>query len=361
MDKNNFLVIGCMSGTSLDGLDLVLCRLWYDEFCRWQYLILMSYTEVYDNIWRERLRNARHSSAWEYAMLHRDFGCFTAKTIQRFLSTVALPYLPDLIASHGHTVFHVPEQGLTTQIGSGAEIAAGTDIPTICDFRSTDVAIGGQGAPLVPIGDDLLFDKYAACLNLGGIANISYRDNEHRKAFDIAPCNMIFNYLAIKEGHLYDRDGLLARDGILSPSLFKSWETLPYYEQKGAKSLGAEWFENTFLPCLSQENIPVSHAARTAVEHVASRVAAALEPVPGQNILVTGGGAKNKFLMERLSALSSKNFEIPDPKLVDYKEALVFAFLGLLRWKGKINCLHSVTGAPANTIGGAVYLPPKTH
>lgn len=349
--------IGVMSGTSLDGMDVAWCRFEHRDNA-WSYHILDAETFPYPPDFRQRLAEATRLSALEYAQLDVDLGVFFAQRLNQWIGQRPKP---DFIASHGHTVFHQPQHGLTTQIGSGAVIAAQTGIRTVCDFRTTDVALGGQGAPLVPIGDELLFGQYDACLNLGGFSNISFRKDDCRLAFDISPCNMALNLLANRQGLEYDPDGKIAQSGQLIPQLLEQLNQLEYYWLSPPKSLGKEWFDGTFFPLLKpflgQYSLP--DCLRTVVEHIALQIAAVVPALAGQ-MLVTGGGAHNRFLIGQLSEKSPLQVIIPDPLTIDYKEALVFAFLGLLRLQETSNCLKSVTGAISDNCGGAVYLPAST-
>lgn len=366
-------VIGVMSGTSLDGLDLLRVALACGRNGRWRYEFLRAETLRYPEALRKRLADAVNMSGLQLAQLHVDYGHFVGKALRRMAAmplagtasgagSASLPAAPDFAAVHGHTVFHQPEKGLTLQIGDGAAMAAESGLTIIHDFRTTDVALGGQGAPLVPIGDELLFGDYTFCLNLGGIANISYRNGKgKREAFDISVCNMALNHYASRAGLAYDKDGRLARKGSLIPSLLEELEALPYYAQKPPKSLGFENFKDEFLPIVkAYEKFSTEDILHTLVEHIARRIGQVCrkarvlrEPV----MLLTGGGALNLYLRERIAALSGVELAPVDKTLINYKEALIFALLGVLRMEGRPNCLQSVTGARRDNIGGAVYLP----
>ena len=350
---STYYVLGTMSGTSLDGLDLAFCRFTKAK-SGWEYQVIASDTIPYEDELQKRLSEAVNLSAIDFVKLDVDLSHFMALSIRRFLSRQ--PIMPDFIASHGHTVFHQPTLKLTSQIGNGATIAALTGFTTVCDFRTTDIALGGQGAPLVPIGDELLFGQYDACLNLGGIANISYRRNGKRVAFDISPCNMALNYLANKRSLPFDSNGDLARKGKIDEGLLDKLNNFDFYRQKGAKSLGKEWFDGTFLPCLNQSKSPIETQLRTITEHIAIQITAALYNKEGEKMLVTGGGAYNLFLLERLKKHVNNEIIIPDSRTIDFKEAIIFGFLGVLRMSNEVNCLRDVTGARINTCGGAVYL-----
>ena len=345
-------LLGLMSGTSLDGLDMALCR-FVHEGSKWQYEMLQCETVSYPTEIIDLLTVAYSGTAYELALADQRLGRFMADSVNRFLSQASCR--SDYIASHGHTIFHRPEQGITVQIGSGAVLAAQTGIPVICDFRSADVAMGGQGAPLVPIGDELLFADYDACLNLGGFSNISFRQNGHRVAFDISPCNMALNDLARQLGQPFDKDGQTATQGQLEQSLLKQLNELPFYALRGSKSLGREWYEQTFQPIVAANNSSVQDKLRTVTEHIAVQLAAVINQVQGDKVLVTGGGAKNNFLLQRVRAHCTHQLIVPDAMTVDYKEALIFAFLGVLRLRGEVNCLADVTGAPKDHCSGAIY------
>ena len=354
MNKKSWNGIGVMSGTSLDGLDLAYCH-FEKNSGGWDYKIMKAETFPYESCFRRQLAHATKCSALEYAKLHVELGEVIAKHINEWLEANDKP---DFIASHGHTIFHQPEIGLTTQIGSGAVIAAKTGIKTICDFRTTDVALHGQGAPLVPIGDELLFQEFDACLNLGGFSNISFRYNNRRIAFDISPCNMALNYLAKRSGLEYDSDGAMARSGHCLPMLLNELNNLDYYQKSHPKSLAKEWFDAIFLPILCkylEENI-LQDCMRTVVEHISQQIAQSI-PFKNGKMLVTGGGTWNTFLIEKIQEKSRANVLVPDSLTINYKEALVFAFLGLLRLESSHNCLSSVTGSDSDNCGGAIYLP----
>lgn len=346
--------LGLMSGTSLDGLDMALCK--FDlENKQWNYSVKKCITVNYDDVLKQKFKNADRLSAIELLVLDREFAIFIAARVNEFLEGTSDK--PAFIASHGQTIFHQPQRGLTLQIGSGAVIAAKTGIPTVCDFRSTDVALGGQGAPLVPIGDKLMFGRYAACLNLGGFCNISFDCNGKRIAFDIAPCNMLLNTLAQRLGKSYDKNGMSARNGFFVDALTEKLNALPYYQRCGAKSLGKEWFDAEVLPLLDIPGAMTEDLLRTSTEHIAVQIAKVLNDNHIESVLVTGGGAKNSYLMDRIRWNAPNTMVvIPDDTTVDFKEAIIFAFLGMLRMRGENNCLTAVTGATRDCIGGAVYL-----
>ena len=352
MNKEYRSGIGVMSGTSLDGIDLAWCTFAQTDK-GWDYHIEKACTIPYEPDFQERLAHATQLSALEYAQLDVELGALIADQINKWISCMPKP---DFIASHGHTVFHQPEKGLTTQIGSGAAIAARTGITTVCDFRTLDVALGGQGAPLVPIGDALLFNQYDACLNLGGFCNISFQEKDKRVAFDIAPCNMALNHIAKLIGKTYDENGDTARGGQLIPDLLQQLNQIEYYQLPYPKSLGKEWFEQNFLPLIDafEEHFSAADLLHTVTQHIAGQIALALPNNIGM-LLATGGGARNNFLIQSIKTHWKGNIAVPDSLTIDFKEALVFAFLGMLRLQGMNNCLASVTGAKQDNCGGAVY------
>jgi anhydro-N-acetylmuramic acid kinase len=345
-------VLGIMSGTSLDGLDLALCC-FEKQDNRWIYKVRYSETVPYPETMKQRLADAINSSARALTQLDIELGRFIASAVNIFLT--GKEHRPNWIASHGHTVFHQPTEGITLQIGHGAIIAAMTQIPVICDFRVMDVALGGQGAPLVPIGDVLLFSDYPICLNLGGFSNISFNNNGKRIAFDISPCNLPLNRLARELNLEFDIDGTIAASGNVDISLLEQLNRLDFYQQSPPKSLGLEWLQNHFFPLLDHCSLSLKDRMCTVTEHIAVQLAHVMQPLEGEKVLVTGGGAKNRYLIERLKNHTTKTIKIPDMQTVDYKEAIIFAFLGLLKSLGEINTLASVTGASKDSSGGVIH------
>lgn len=344
--------LGMMSGTSLDGLDIACCRFGLSDD-QWNYEILSAETINYSDHWRRRLEQAPQLNGLELSQLDADFGRYSGEQATQFISRNKCQ--PLFVASHGHTIFHQPEQGLTLQIGHGAHLAAAAGIKVINDFRSLDVALGGQGAPLVPVGDALLFGNFGLCLNLGGFANISYQLGGQRLAGDISPANMALNLLARRAGKPFDENGAIAASGHIIQPLLKQLDALPFYQQRAPKSLGREWFELQMLPLIDAYDSSPADLLRTLTEHIARQVAAAADVIPSSTILATGGGVHNSFLIQRIGHCSRHNIFVPEPLLIDYKEALVFAFLGVLRLRGSNNCLASVTGARANNSGGSIW------
>ena len=342
-------IIGLMSGTSLDGLDVAYCEI--DDH---GFKLLAAVTYPYSSDWTRLLSSLEKASAYEYALLNVKLGHYMGQMVNRFRQEHPGPC--DAIASHGHTIFHRPKLHFTAQIGDGDAIAAETGLPVVYNFRSLDVALNGQGAPLVPIGDRLLFGQYDACLNLGGFCNISYEEPKvGRVAFDICPCNMVLNHLARKENKPFDNNGLMARSGMIDTPLLEQMDSLDYYRRPLPKSLGKEWFVEQFLPLLTKGGQNNRNLLRTAVEHIARQVAWATKGHSISNMLVTGGGAKNKFLIARLQSLvPGCKITIPSDDIIDYKEAIIFALLGYLRLNNENNCLSSVTGAIRDNCGGDI-------
>ena len=342
-------ILGIMSGTSLDGLDIAYCDISDNNF-----ELIAAATYPYSDEWVRRLSTLEHASALDYALANVDLGHYIGQQINRFRKEH--PGHVDAIACHGHTIFHQPNRHLTTQIGDGDAIAAETYLPVVFNFRNLDVALGGQGAPLVPIGDRMLFGQYAACLNLGGIANISYETNGNRReAYDICPCNMALNHLARCLNMPYDDNGLLARKGNVLRPLLAKLDSLGYYHQSLPKSLGKEWFVANILPLIDSNDYSVYDLLATFVEHIAHQVAGAVKGRGIDTMLVTGGGAKNKYLVARLQAqIPACHITVPAESVIDYKEAIIFALLGYLRLTRRNNCLSSVTGAQKDNCGGDI-------
>ena len=341
-------IIGLMSGTSLDGVDLACCR--FSGGDRLQWSLLAAETIPYPDELCVRLSSLEKASAYEYALADVQLGHYFGCLVRDFVTKHGLKV--DYVASHGHTVFHQPHLGLTTQIGDGDAIAAECGLPVVFNFRTLDVALGGQGAPLVPIGDRMLFAEYDACLNLGGIANISY-GSDLRVAFDICPCNMALNILAQKVGLTYDKGGEMAKSGNVVDELLARMNELDYYSRPSPKSLGKEWFVSEFKPIVDCGEYRVQDVLRTAVEHIAQQIANVVNDNAIRSLLVTGGGAKNSFLIDGLRQLAPKcEVTVPSEDIIDYKEAIIFALLGYLRLNKQVNCLKSVTGAAQDNIGG---------
>lgn len=352
MPAKKYKVLGIMSGTSMDGVDLAFCHFAKtDEI--WQGEIIAAETIPYPSMWKEKLWKSYEMHGYLLVKTDMEYGHYLGKIAKEFLRRHRLK--PDFISSHGHTIFHNPSEGVTYQLGNGAAIAASANITTVSNFRTLDVALKGQGAPLVPIGDAILFANYDYCLNLGGFANVSFFWYKRRVAFDICPVNFVINKLANNLGYEYDHDGQLARQGKVIVPLLKTLNKIPYYQQSYPKSLGREWVEQSFLPHLESDHIDPLDALRTVYEHIAIQITRVFSGKPTKKVLVTGGGAHNKFLVELIMSRTNLKIEIPDPTIVDFKEAMIFAFLGVLRMREEYNCLSSVTGAKHDNVGGIIY------
>jgi anhydro-N-acetylmuramic acid kinase len=399
-----YKVIGLMSGSSLDGLDIAYVHLQEQTGSSrpgprsWGFQLLHAVTYPYSDEWRSRLAGAKGLSALDYQLLHVEYGHYLGQQVLRFIETFGLDYQVQLIASHGHTAFHRPDRKMTAQLGDGAAIAATTRINVVSDLRAMDLALGGQGAPIVPVGEMLLLPGYELFLNLGGIANISRQGTAGAAvgggafgggafgaaepgtvtggfvAFDVCPANRVLNALAEMEGELFDQGGRIAGSGRLDEALLRELNALPYYRQSYPKSLANEFGTETILPMvrqsldLSNGRLSIADAMRTYVEHIAEQVerAAAQLATGGRRddeggigatrMLVTGGGAHNDFLVSRLRERVNAEVFVPQRELVDYKEALVMALIGVLRWREERNVLASVTGAERDSIGGAVWI-----
>lgn len=340
-----------MSGTSVDGLD-VCCATFDRRDGKWSFTIDCARGYPYPDSLKHQLgAEVQKMSALEFVTFHSAYGRFLGERVNDFMAEFGVR--PDIIASHGSTVFHEPEKKVMFQIGDGAAIAAETGIPTVSDFRRLDIMLGGQGAPLVPIGDNLLFGDYDYCLNIGGFSNISFRQGDKRIAFDISPVNYVINRFTRQIGLEMDRDGVIASRGQVSQALLDRLNALDYYARPWPKSLGREWVEKQVFPLLDSCGLSLEDILRTYYEHCAMQLARVT--VPDRSLLVTGGGAYNKFLIERMRALSGCDIVIPEPAIIEYKEALIFAFLGVLYMLDEPSCLRSVTGAAKDNIGGMLF------
>jgi anhydro-N-acetylmuramic acid kinase len=346
------VAVGIMSGTSLDGLDLALCEFSLQS-TGWRYKIIKADTIAYSKEWREKLTSAPVYTGLELISLHSEYGRYIGREVKKFLGRTRLK--AELICSHGHTIFHQPENGFTFQLGDGSAIAATSGITTICDFRNLNIALGGQGAPLVPVGDEVLFSEYPYCLNLGGISNISYQHKRKRIAYDICPVNIILNHISNELDMDYDRDGMVGRKGTIHNGLLEKLNALDFYSESAPKSLAREWLEAEFLPVVNRFSVKTQDKLRTIYEHIAIQISNAMDSKARKSVLVTGGGAFNLFLIELLNSKTRHQIIIPDLLLVNYKEALIFAFLGVLRMHNYINCFSSVTGSRYDCSGGAIH------
>ena len=370
-----YKAIGLMSGSSLDGLDIVFVEL-HENAGNWNFEILTADCYEYDEEWREKLKNAITLNALDYQLLHTAYGHYLGKEINRFIENNNLHYQVGLIASHGHTTFHVPDKKMTAQLGDGAAIAAQTNLAVVSDLRALDIAFGGQGAPIVPIGEKHLFKDFEMCLNTGGIANISFNQGNQYIAYDVCPANRVLNMIAAKVNKEYDAGGEMAALGNVHEGLLQKLNAMDYYQQPFPKSLANNFGTDEVYPLICSFGLTHNDELRTCVEHIVFQIKKAIQSAvrssqsknrttlssplgDGGKLLITGGGAFNTFLIHRLSAeLQSLNIEvvIPEENIVKYKEALIMAFIGVLRWRQEYNVLASVTGAERDNIGGAVWI-----
>ena len=346
-DNISYRVLGLMSGTSLDGVDLAICS--FTKNKNWHYKIEKSTTIKYSKYWLETLSNLHKKPEKIINEIDLKYGDFLSKICNKFLKNEKIDY----ISSHGHTIFHQPENNFTLQIGNGNVISKNTKKITISNFRNLDVSLKGQGAPLVPVGDMLLFRKYKYCVNLGGFANVSIKKNNKIIAFDICPVNIILNYFSNLKGRAYDLNGCMAQTGNLAPDLLKKLNSLQFYSKRHPKSLSREWVEKNIIP-LIKNNIKIEDVLHTLCEHIGIQIGKLLTD---KEALFSGGGVFNTYLLSRIKFYSKSKIIIPDKLSIEFKEALIFAFLGVLRARGEVNCLQSVTGAIKDNCGGEVNNP----
>ena len=353
MSKQTYHILGVMSGTSLDGIDLAELFFTYENG-HWTYEIGTAATLPYPEIWITQLKAAITFSENELQQINLDYTTYLGAVISKFIADNNFQNL-DAVCSHGHTILHQPQRGITLQIGNLPEIATYVQQTVVCDFRVQDVELGGQGAPLVPIGDRTLFNEYTYCLNLGGFSNVSFEHNGQRLAFDISPVNTVLNFYANQLGLPYDESGKIAASGKIIPELFETLNAFDYYQQSFPKSLGFESVREKVLPEMEKFNPTPEDAMRTFIEHIGWQTARALPTKKGK-LLATGGGAYNTFLIERIQAhLPEMDLIIPDTKTLEFKEALIFGLLGVLRLRNEINVLASVTGAKQDHCSGKVF------
>jgi anhydro-N-acetylmuramic acid kinase len=335
-----FQAIGLMSGTSLDGLDICFAK--FEKQNSWNFEIIKAETTSYSKTLEDQLKNSIKLSPEELLELNSEYGFYLGKTVKNFIEKHQIENI-DLIASHGHTVFHQPQKKFTLQIGDGRAIKIETGLPVIYDFRSQDVLLGGNGAPLVPIGDELLFSEYDACLNLGGFSNISLKINNKRIAFDIAPVNIVLNKLAQQFNKKFDENGDLARAGKINDELLVKLNSLEFYQRAHPKSLGIEWCHENIFPLFG--SIETTDILATFTEHAAQQISNVFNENQLKNVLCTGGGTFNQYLIEKIKNKTNTEIIIPKKELIEYKEALIFAFMGVLKLNHEINVLSSATGS----------------
>lgn len=353
MFKETYKIIGVMSGTSLDGIDLSHINFNLKKG-KWSYQILESETISYSQDWLNKLKVAVSFSEENLMKLNEGYTELLGNIIKSFIDKHQIKSI-DAVCSHGHTILHQPQNGFTLQIGNLPKIAEIIQEKVVCDFRVQDVQLGGQGAPLVPIGDRILFSEYDYCLNLGGFSNVSFEDNSKRIAFDISPVNTVLNFYANKLGLDYDDKGKVARSGKVDSNLLNELNALDYYKKSFPKSLGFEFVKEIVLPLIEKHSISIEDKMHTFIEHIALQTSLALPKKEGK-ILITGGGAYNDFLIERMQFhLPNIKIIIPDNKTLEFKEALIFGLLGVLKLRNEINVLSSVTGAKKDHSSGILY------
>ena len=320
MMKDDYFVIGVMSGTSLDGIDLAYIK--FSNKTQWNFKILKAETVKYPINWYDTLKGLVNKKINEIEIIDEAYTRYLAQIIKEFIEKYQIKNL-NAVCSHGHTALHQPERELTYQIGNNPILAEYLQETVVCDFRAQDVALGGQGAPLVPIGDKLLFSNYDFCLNLGGFANISTNINNERIAFDICPVNIVLNK----------------------------------YVNEHPKSLGLEWVETHIFPLIDEFKLQVKDVLCTFIEHVAIQIASQINTSDYSTILVTGGGVYNTYLLNRLKAHTQQKIIVPDKDVIEFKEALIFGLLGVLKLRNEVNCLKSVTGALKDHSTGKIFIP----
>ena len=350
MNSDFYFIIGLMSGTSLDGIDLVYVQ--FDKKGHKNFRILASDTISYTDDWKEKLQTAIHFSEEYLLKLDVEYGELLGTEINLFIKKNEISNI-DFIASHGHTVLHQPDKGITLQIGNGKVISEITNQKVVYDFRTQDVTLGGQGAPLVPIGDELLFANYDYCVNLGGFANVSFKENESRIAFDICPVNIVLNHYVQKLGFEYDDKGQIAETGKINYELLENLNALEFYKKAAPKSLGLEWVQAIIFPLIDKMEHDIPTILRTFIEHSAIQIGKIIHN--NKSVLITGGGVFNNFLMGRIEFYAEIKIKIQSTELINYKEALIFAFLGVLRVENQVNCLRSVTGAKKDHSSGVIF------
>ena len=358
-------VIGLMSGSSLDGLDIAYIE-FEEKAGKWKFTILDAECISYSPAWEDCLASAKDLPAIELIALHSRYGHYLGEAVNSFIQSSSLEFKVALIVSHGHTVFHYPRL-FTFQLGDGAAIAAETSLPVVSDLRAMDIALGGQGAPIVPLGERILFEGYDFFLNIGGISNLSFNTPTQLDAFDVCPANKVLNLLSLELGTFFDAEGLMASSGRIHEQLFNQLNELPYYKQAYPKSLDNSFGIDIVYPLIKSHSIPVIDALATYVEHIAFQLSSSIGmihtkhnlPISRRKLLVTGGGAFNNYLIARIEHhLAPYLIEIilPDEKTIQYKEALIMGFLGILRWREEDTVMSSVTGALRNSIGGALWM-----
>lgn len=341
-----------MSGTSLDGLDI--CFVSFKKSNYSKYNIINSKTYRYNEKWIEKLKKSIFLNKQELKKIDIEYGTLISNYLKEFISEFSIDKI-DLISSHGHTVFHEPNKGKTLQIGDGKTINKIIKTDVVCDFRTQDVKYKGQGAPLVPIGDLDLFSNYKFCLNLGGFSNVSIKDNNKIKAFDICPVNTVLNHYSKKMGYTFDQDGVLSKKGTVNLDLLNQLNQMSFYNKLGPKSLGIEFVKSKVIPLIDSHILNPKDILRTYIEHISDQISKSIGRYFNDRILISGGGTYNNTLIDSIKTKVKSKVIVPDSQIIDYKEALIFAYMGLLKSKEKINCLKSVTGAIKDHSSGKIF------
>ena len=350
MKKSEYHIIGVMSGTSLDGIDLVEVKFVLKD--TWRFEIICAETISYPKFWYETLKGLVACTLEELKGIDINYTEFLAEVIKTFITNNTIKNI-DAICSHGHTALHRPEDKFTYQIGNLPKLAQLLGETVVCDFRVQDVELGGQGAPLVPIGDQLLFSEYDFCLNLGGFANISSNIDGERIAYDICPVNIVLNAYAQKLGFNYDDGGEIAASGAYLLDLGNQLDALAFYQERPPKSLGLEWVNENVFPLIERSHGSEKDILRTFSDHIALQISKVIKP--DAKVLVTGGGAYNTYIISKIKKNIEVELIVPNPDLVEFKEAVIFGLLGVLKLRNEVNCLQSVTGALKNHSSGRIY------
>ena len=354
MLKKEYHVVATMSGTSLDGLDIIYVTFSFEGI--WTFKIHNAETVPYNAIWKGRLKNLIGLSSEVLKQTDEAYTNYLAETIKKFISKNKIEKI-DFISSHGHTALHQPEQQVTYQIGNSPIMAQLLGHIIVCDFRVQDVEFGGQGAPLVPIGDKLLFSEYDYCINLGGFANLSTDDNSRRIAYDICPTNLVLNHYVNVLGHDFDDKGKISKSGIIDEQLLSELNALEFYKQPYPKSLGLEWVNEVIFPIINTYNLKTEDILKTFTEHIAVQISKEINKKESALVMITGGGAYNDYLISRINSKTTNNILIPSKEIIEFKEALIFGLLGVLKIRNEINCLASVTGAKHDHSSGKIFRP----
>ena len=348
----NFNVIGVMSGTSLDGVDIVYVKFIQNE--SWSFKIINSKTYKYEDSTADILNDISKKSLEEIKELDVVYSKKLAKIINEFIDEFSINKI-DFVSSHGHTAIHDPSNLITYQMGNLSTLSKEINQKVICDFRVQDVKLGGEGAPLVPVGEKYLFQEYDSFINLGGFANISNHKGESLIAYDICPVNIVLNNLSKNIGKDFDDKGSIASSGKLIINLYEELEKLEYYQSSPPKSLGIEWVNENIFPLINKYfDYPIEDLLNTLSNHIANQISNNLKDV--DKVLVTGGGAYNDYLIDIIRSKTDSEIIIPSKNIIEFKEALIFAFLGVLRYLNINNCYSSVTGASKDHCSGKIFL-----